>query len=673
MKKITFRKIIYTLRSNFLHIIMPALAGAFICSLVILYVGYHYYPRLSAEKNLERTQYGISRELDEMKRTGDALAAFPDVAAAIAAEDIEALDRLIVSNTTERGTQRFVMTNSQGNVISRTFSRNIIGDNLFLNNPLGRAMAQSGEGGVSIQVSSIDPRQAILTSGRFVYQKEQKVGALLYGYGADDTYAQYFAKEYLPKNTQIAFYTKENGLSGTSITRPIGKDVLGRYLRPELELLKSDHSTRLIRMPDFRLFIAQNLWLPGAEESTTGLLIFTPLPHIYTLMALSFFLPLLLFLLLLVLSHCELRRPQKLHLFSAPTIVIPGTIYIVAMLALLLSFFNNFLPFQGSVFPLYNSILRFQPEGGVFDRRFPQRISVLLDSGGEAINTIRLSMEYNPAELKVQSVDMDRSICKHFIVSEHNSQTGHIEMECIIPNPGFKGSSAVLTDLFFKAEEETTLSSLHFLSDSEVLANDGLATNVLRMAIDSTIRFEDGQALENQDRLIVFSPTHSNPERWYSKKTVFVSWAPAVIGSVSLDGENPATSPFGLPPLKKIIAEEGKHFIHINAKNARGETVSGSLAVRIDTTPPEVLTLAASETKIKPGGLVRFMAAGSDSLSGLQRVFYLKINDEVFFPIGTEIQVPFPQAGNYTVTLRAYDKAGNYREVSKNIVVRRYQ
>ncbi len=300
-------------------------------------------------------------------------------------------------------------------------------------------------------------------------------------------------------------------------------------------------------------------------------------------------------------------------------------------------------------------------------------MSVILDSGGEAINAMRLVLSYNPNELKVQSVDMDRSICEHFILSEHNSVSGKIVMECIIPNPGFKRNGGIVTDLFFKPLPGVKQSSIHFLEDSEVLANDGLATNVLRMAVDSTIRFEDSILIGEQKSLTLFSSTHPNPERWYSKKTVSLSWAPNIEAKLLAEKASHDMNSATAPPLQTTVQSDGIHHFTIEGRNQAGELMRGQVTARIDTMPPEELTLSASETKIKPGGLVRFEAKGKDFLSGLQRVFYLKINDEIFFPIGDQIHIPFPQAGTYTITLRAYDRAGNYRDVSKKISVKRYQ
>ena len=659
---------------KFLYIAISSLALALIAAAFIFCLVYKFYPANKAAHNLEKVRTGFSQEIESFLETSRELGNNPEIASALANDDTEAVSRLLAAKINERGTRLIAATNQQGTVLARTRSTNTIGDNFFINNPLGRKLSQSGEDAFAFQGNTTNPRQLILLTGHVVYQEQEKVGALFLGYSTDDTYARYFVQKYLPPASHLVFYTNEYGLSGASVEMPIGKELLNRYIKPELDLLKEDYGTRLVRLPDHRLFIVQNLMLPGAEDSLGGVLIFTPLPYWFLYFTLGFLVPLLFLLAVLwfVRYRTFLKKKKTLHFFehlSVSLVAVYSLACVLAMLLLYASFFN----FKIKPYPLYNSILRFQPEGGVFDRRFAQRISVMLDSGGEAINAIRLSLQYNPDELRVQSIDMDRSICEHFIVSNHNSQTGQIEMECIIPNPGFKGSSAVVSDLFFKAEPNTTFTSLRFLDDSQVLANDGLATNVLRMAVNSTIKFADGQAIADQNKLIVFSPTHPNPERWYSKRTVFLSWAPSILGEIIPDGMSHTGKMALLPPIKKIVNQDGRHKFTIQAKNERGEIISGEYSVNIDKTPPEELFLSASETKIKPGGLVRFTASGKDSLSGLQRVFYLKINDEIFFPIGSEIHIPFPEAGTYNVTLRAYDKAGNYRDVSQKIIVRRYQ
>ncbi len=643
-----------------------ALIVSFLAIISLLYFAHHEYPEKDAEFSLTKTQYGIEHELDLFLHKNGELAARPELIEAVASQDLDKIASLLAFNADERGIPLVGVANKSGVMLARSKANNKIGDNFFLNNALGRKMMQTGEGAAAVEISTIDARLPVLASGQFIYKDGQKIGALFFGYAADETYAKYFAKTYLPQGVELAFYTKDFGLSGASVKRQIGRDLLAQFLRPEIDILHTNLATRFALLPDLRLFILQNLWLPGSEASSSGIMIFTPLRYVYVVTVLGALIPLALFFIILFLLHRNLKRKEKYSWLSSPLTIIFVVVYVVSCLAFAIAFYNRFIAFKVHPFPLYNSILRFQPEGGVYDRRFAQRMSVMLDTGGEAINAIRLALSYNPKELKIQSIDMDRSVCQNFIITEHNSESGKIVMECIIPNPGFKGNSAVVTDLYLRPQEAVGQSSLHFLEESQVLANDGLATNVLRMSVDSTLRFDTSDLLDSQKSLVLFSPTHPNPERWYSKRSVDLSWAPFL--PASLEGAAPS-----VPPIHKTVYSDGVHTFTVQAKNANGELISGSITARVDTSPPEKLELKASENRIKPGGLVRFTATGSDSMSGLQRVFYLKINDEIFFPIGSEVYIPFPQAGNYTITLRAYDKAGNYRDVSQKIIVKRYQ
>lgn len=650
---------------------------AFIISLVILsallYFGFHEQPEKDASLAVVTTQEAIETELKEITEQGERLAESPGLVEAIQKEDAEAIGLALKPYINDRGLTLFNVVNAEGVVIARTQTKNKIGDNFFINNPIGRRMIESGENHSSIELRATDPRQILFISGHFIYSGEQRIGAMFLAYSTDDSFSKYLRDKYLSPGTEVAFYTNEYGLTSSSIERPIGKELLNRFVRPELDLFQKNYSKRYILLPDGRLFIAQNILLPGAESKTSGILIFTPLTYIFKIFLLGGLLPLLIFFLTLYIILRADKKKEKDHWLVSFIMICVAAVYLVGFAALTFALFNKFLQFKVTPYPLYNSVLRFQPEGGVFDSRFAQRMSVILDSGGEAINAIRLSISYNPKELKVQSVDMDRSICVHFIISEHNSVSGKISMECIIPNPGFKKNAGIVSDLFFKPLEGVKQSSVHFLSDSEVLANDGLATNVLRMAVDTTMRFDEASSVESQQSLLLFSPSHPNPERWYSNKTVSLSWTPRIPAKVLAHEDLHEASLLSLPQIKKVVSKDGEHVFNVQGTNDSGTMISGKITARVDTTPPEELELSASETRIKPGGLVRFSVKARDSMSGLQRVFYLKINDEIFFPIGDQIHVPFPQAGTYTVTARVYDRAGNHRDVSKKIIVKRYQ
>lgn len=662
------KQIKHFFKATAFKVALSALLASCAGVIVLLYFGYYAYPGKLADQTLSATKSGIIEELTNLRDRGDDSAKLPALISALREEKIDELNETLLSERDRQEVGVMKVVDRNGFVLTRTRSSKNVGDNAFVASPLGRKMIQTNQGSTSIELSSVDDRQLIFSTGRFVYDNDLRVGALFASAYVDDDFASRFAKMYLPENAQVAFYTKQYGLVGTSITSEPQKTILSSYVVPQLDFIQKDNARTLIRLPGYKLVVAQNIIFPGLEESPGGVLIFTPAIYFWPAVVSGFLIPILVFFISLIFIKYYEKKKKVHSIWCCPALFFFVVFYVVSYIAIFLMIFNSLTNFKITPYPLYNSVLRFQPEGGIFDHRFSQKVSVILDSGGESINAVRLSIAYDPKVLRIQSIDMDKSICKHFILSEHNSLEGKIEMECIIPNPGFKGNSATVADLFVKPEEEIVTTSLKFLDDCRVLANDGLGTDVLRMAVNTNLRFTTMTDFSNQEFLSVFSPSHPNPERWYSKKTITLSWAPSLPGALIDD-----QSKENLPPLYKKVTSDGVYKFKVSATNNAGKQIFGELVAQVDTTAPEKLELSASETKIKPGGLVRFTASGSDSLSGLQKVFYLKIDNEIFFPIGSEIYIPFPQAGVYNVTLRAYDKAGNYRDVTKTITVKRYQ
>ncbi len=300
---------------------IAALVISFSLIVILMYVAYQQQPEQDAAQVLAQTQDAINQELSQSIANGDAMALNPVLADALESEDLESIAELLSYGTSERGAAFIVVTNSQGIVLNRTASATKMGDNFFLNNPLGRKMFASGQGAASIEIRTNDPRELMLLSGRFVYKGDKKVGALLFGYPSDNNYATYFVRNYLPAGTEIGFYTKEYGLSGTSVQKEVGRELLARYVRPELQLLQTNYDKRFILLPDGRFFIAQNLFLPGAEEAGGGILLFTPLPYITNIVIFCLLFPLILFFVVLFFTHRIKHREEKNNWIYSPFII----------------------------------------------------------------------------------------------------------------------------------------------------------------------------------------------------------------------------------------------------------------------------------------------------------------------------------------------------------------
>jgi hypothetical protein len=77
----------------------------------------------------------------------------------------------------------------------------------------------------------------------------------------------------------------------------------------------------------------------------------------------------------------------------------------------------------------------------------------------------------------------------------------------------------------------------------------------------------------------------------------------------------------------------------------------------------------ASQTSVRAGDIVRFEFTAHDSMSGMQRNFYVDLGNHLFLPVGSTLYVPFDEEGSHTVVVRAYDNAGNYTERTVTILV----
>jgi len=96
-----------------------------------------------------------------------------------------------------------------------------------------------------------------------------------------------------------------------------------------------------------------------------------------------------------------------------------------------------------------------------------------------------------------------------------------------------------------------------------------------------------------------------------------------------------------------------------------------SYKLQIDTNSPTNLSVSTEENEV--GGVTLFMEA-DDSLSGVD---HFTVTTDAEKPITVRasvrgeatLDVPFIRAGEHTLTVTAYDKAGNYAETTTTIVV----
>ena len=333
------------------------------------------------------------------------------------------------------------------------------------------------------------------------------------------------------------------------------------------------------------------------------------------------------------------------------------------------------------VAPVFAAKLFLSPSGGTFTVGSTFNVNIFLDTEGESVNTVKAILNFPADKMQLISPSVGQSIISVWTAQPiFNNQTGSIRLTGGIPN-GVNVQSGLVTSLTFRVKQIASPALVRFSDESRVLANDGSGTDVLQNVQSGIYNF----ILPPPQGPIVSSQTHPDQSKWYASKDVVLNWA-----SVSLVEEysyvldqNPAGVPDNISEGSNVVVtyndlSDGTHYFHIKELlNGRwGGTTH--FAVNVDTSPPADFPVNirpnASTTNRQP--VIEFFT--TDQISGL-RNYELKIvqvtstenaasfaggTTEEFFIEATSPYVP-PELtlGKYDVLVRAYDNAGNYREV----------
>jgi hypothetical protein len=93
------------------------------------------------------------------------------------------------------------------------------------------------------------------------------------------------------------------------------------------------------------------------------------------------------------------------------------------------------------------------------------------------INVVQGALSYSPDQLQVSSISIGKSILRYWQQGPTAETTGRIQFLGGLPTPGFQGTNGELLDITFKTKREGK-AVVAFLSESDVLANDGNGTSV---------------------------------------------------------------------------------------------------------------------------------------------------------------------------------------------------
>jgi hypothetical protein len=633
---------------------------------------------------LRSVQDGLTADLEHLRIQGDAVAENILVKQYLLEEAPDKILPVLAEERERREIGLMGVANKEGVIISRTLSTANRGENAFLVSPQGRAVAE-GKRPASIEVSSFDPKQVLMTTGRPIIIGTSTIGALFANYLLDDSYSARFKVLHLFDGVHVAFYTKEFGLYGMSFHNEIEHSVLNSYFNVDSDWIKRGKTGDIIKFDSGIYYRVENIVFPGLEHSPGGVLVFVPYyGYGWGIRAFIVFVTVILFLLLAYHAHRATRKEQRNRYYYWSSIS-AFLLLIVFIYTVNHAVFVKYVSLKRIPYILYNSTLRLQPDAGVFDRDFDRPISILVDTGDESINAVSVHISFNPSVVRIEDIDIEHSICSNILEKTIDIANKEIRISCIVTSPGFSGSQGNLADIVAHPLVAGQF-GLEFSDTTQVLANDGLGTNVLRQTRngsytvvppikDTVARVSAGTEIVQDGTPIVFSPTHSNTSRWYNVPNIEFVWMPiAGDGYIYAFDEATSTIPrtgirVANPKVTITAPSDGIFYFHVAAISGDRVGPTRHYKVMIDTTPPMDVSIRASQDAAKMGDVVRFEFSAQDKMSGLQNTMYIDIDNGTFLPVGRQTYVPFVDIGTIPMRLRVYDKAGNFTEKEKVVRV----
>lgn len=321
------------------------------------------------------------------------------------------------------------------------------------------------------------------------------------------------------------------------------------------------------------------------------------------------------------------------------------------------------------------------PSSGTFTVGSTFDVNIFINTEGQSVNTVSAVLNFPADKLQLVSPTVGQSVINVWTAQPiFNNQTGVIKITGGIPG-GINVQSGLVTALTFRVKQVSSSALVKFSDESRVLANDGNGTDVLNSVQNGVYNL----ILPPPQGPIVSSETHPDQSKWYSRKDVILRWASTSsieTYSYMLD-KDPSGVPDDVPEGQNATVtyknlDDGTHYFHI--KSLRDGIWGGitSFGVNIDTQPPAAfkpIFIPSSRTSSK-NQIINFQT--SDALSGTSyyeiKIISLSPKSPNFSSNNFFIEATSPyqtnlDVGSYDVILRAYDKTGNFREITSRLKV----
>ncbi|MEK7084461.1 MAG: cohesin domain-containing protein [Patescibacteria group bacterium] len=327
--------------------------------------------------------------------------------------------------------------------------------------------------------------------------------------------------------------------------------------------------------------------------------------------------------------------------------------------------------------------LYFAPQSGTHTVGQNFSLSVFVSSPEEAMNAVSGVIHFPVDRLQVTGISKGGSVVTLWVQEPSFSNTnGTVSFEGITLNPGYTGTGGKILSVTFKGASPG-LGALSFSSGS-VLANDGQGTDILSGLGTAQVTLVSAEAPEEKPEPekpsgvplapVVSSPTHLDPQAWYPHDSPSFAWdVPTGISGMSFRVDrNPETDPGetsdGLVQTYTFQdMDDGAWYFHIRFRNSTGWGGITHRPFHIDAMRPAAVRIQEIAAGSFPSG-ARFFIEADDATSGiasydiaLDHGMPVRLEDGGYHIYTT----PALDAGMHTLSVTAFDRAGNSLEAEK--------
>jgi len=355
----------------------------------------------------------------------------------------------------------------------------------------------------------------------------------------------------------------------------------------------------------------------------------------------------------------------------------------VAAVALFAFFFG--------VHSAFAATLLFSPQSGTYFAGRSFSVVVEVSSPGEAINAVQGEVSFPTNDLEVLSVSKANSVLNLWVQDPtFSNQNGTVDFAGVVVNPGFEGSNANIITITFEAKN--TGNAPLSINSASVLANDGSGTNILTTTKTASFAIASlspvpslpsaGEISNVPPKTSLSTVITSNPlvtrGEWYNFDQITFDWSvPADADGVDYTISNNAN--LQLPDVNQGLISQTSYdlsnfadgvwyfFVSFESGNSWSPPVAESFM--LDRTPPDLFVIAREDPSMSDTQPV-FTWVATDQTSGIDH-YEVKIGDGDWFnpaslQNGSSSYVLPPQSptGGRSLTVRAFDKAGNHTDAS---------